>query len=306
MSCHTCFSADNLQVCAQCQRAKYCSKKCQQQDWNKHKHECYGKRKQTNDDDNDDDDDDAIDTATIKIVEKILAGKKIGNLLRIKNAETELPRILNNAAHPVYTPLTAAVNNRDFSLLSLLLEKGADPNFRDAEDKTAVRRAIFLKADTDAGILLQQPNIDADSAFISTGDSILHTMARRLIHGRWTQRLVYHGANIDKQNVWGETPLMLAVQPSLSDLFNPVVHARNLLEANANPNLRDEKGETALHKAVIIRSAELIELLLENGADSKAKIGETEKAVFPSLTALELARLLEVGDEIVSLLQESE
>jgi len=48
MSCYTCFGVAK-HCCQNCQKAKYCSKKCQILDWSVHKHECYAKRKAKDD-----------------------------------------------------------------------------------------------------------------------------------------------------------------------------------------------------------------------------------------------------------------
>jgi len=52
MSCYTCFSAA-AHCCQQCCKAKYCSKKCQQSDWDVHQHECFanGDKREREDED---------------------------------------------------------------------------------------------------------------------------------------------------------------------------------------------------------------------------------------------------------------
>lgn len=67
------------------------------------------------------------------------------------------------------------------------------------------------------------------------------------------------GVSPDKRNVERETLLMLAVKSG--DLVN----AKNLL-TEKNINLRNRRGDTALHLAIMGEDVEMIEMLLSKGA----------------------------------------
>ena len=41
MSCAVCKTSINLNLCSNCKTTYYCSKKCQHQDWHRHKLECF-------------------------------------------------------------------------------------------------------------------------------------------------------------------------------------------------------------------------------------------------------------------------
>ncbi|MDR6290883.1 ankyrin repeat protein [Inquilinus ginsengisoli] len=69
------------------------------------------------------------------------------------------------------------------------------------------------------------------------------------------------GDLIDQTDRLGRTPLMNAA------IDKKIEVARLLLERNADPNLSDERGWTALHFSSQAQASELIVLLLQFGAD---------------------------------------
>ena len=77
-------------------------------------------------------------------------------------------------------------------------------------------------------------------------------------HKAMVELLLAHGAQV---NVDDGDPLRIAAEKG----FQSVVEA--LLAAKANPNLRDYRGQTALHRAVENRFPAIAELLIKNGAD---------------------------------------
>jgi ankyrin repeat protein len=93
------------------------------------------------------------------------------------------------------------------------------------------------------------------------------------------QYLIEQGAAVDKYNKYQESPLMPAVE-NMNDLHIDIV--RMLLDYNAKSTINhvERNGNSALHWAY---SPEIVELLLENGADPTIRNSE-------GLTALENAR----------------
>ncbi len=77
--------------------------------------------------------------------------------------------------------------------------------------------------------------------------------------------LLSHKANANATNIYGHTPLFdaarLNTKPALTSL---------LLDAKADPNLKDRQGCTALHWAVMNRNSGSAELLLKRGAQINA------------------------------------
>lgn len=71
-----------------------------------------------------------------------------------------------------------------------------------------------------------------------------------------------------------------------------VATAKRLLEKGANPNHRDSLGQTPLYG---VENLQLLDLLLANGGDAKAKTNDGKSLVFGSWTDAIVLRLLEAG-----------
>ncbi|KAL1980699.1 hypothetical protein VTN96DRAFT_3616 [Rasamsonia emersonii] len=126
-------------------------------------------------------------------------------------------------------------------------------------------------------------------------DGVLHILAQG---GHWWQAeaieyLVQHGADTELRNYRGETALHVAVQRHKLGAGRRRRITRKLLECGANPNVMDEDGLTPLNRAAY--DAELVQLLLRHGAD--IHFG-TLSALFSAITAQDIATvaaLLEAG-----------
>lgn len=123
-------------------------------------------------------------------------------------------------------PLVLAVQQDNESLISVLLDHGADPN---AQSNDAVAwTALHIAAEW--------------------GNSNVVT------------RLVHAGANSEARSFEGETPLHIAV------LSNHIDSTNALLGAGADVNARNEHGQTPLHIASIEGSTSVMISLLQHGA----------------------------------------
>ncbi len=130
----------------------------------------------------------------------------------------------------------------------------------------------FLKAVKDrkgeeATRLIDQPGSGAvliNTRDITTGQGALHIVVERR-DSAWIGYLLQKGANpniADKKNV---TPLMLATQLNFKE------GADWLIKYKANVDQTNRGGETALIMAVNLRNAEMVRLLLKNGASPDKK-----------------------------------
>jgi ankyrin repeat protein len=91
-------------------------------------------------------------------------------------------------------------------------------------------------------------------------------------NGEDVRLLLEKGANPNAQNDDGGSALMYAIEDAEK--------TRLLLDRGANPNLRSGEGRTALLIAVgWARSYSVVKLLLENGADAKARLADGRGAM---------------------------
>lgn len=79
--------------------------------------------------------------------------------------------------------------------------------------------------------------------------------------------LVKSGADVNQQNIAGDTSLHFAVRSDLSTITN------QLIRLGADINLKNEHGDTPLHHAIINKcnKKRIIEPLLSHGADYNIK-----------------------------------
>lgn len=125
----------------------------------------------------------------------------------------------------------------------------------------------FLKAvkerDGDAATkFLDEPgSIIVNTSDITNGETALHMVVRRR-DATWTRFLLQRGANPNKADKRGVTPLALAASMG----FGEAVEA--LLKHGAQTDVTDATGETPLIAAVHRRDTAMIRLLLKNGANA--------------------------------------
>lgn len=112
--------------------------------------------------------------------------------------------------------------------------------------------------------------------------------------------LIRKGADVVAANDAGVTPLYRAASIQDLELFEILFSA-----PGADVNVRTRKGETLLHNAAIWDNVEIVEFLLNNGADVNARNedGETPLAIVEAL----VAEWGEEGDEatVIRILSEA-
>ncbi len=170
------------------------------------------------------------------------------------------------------TPLYRAVEQgRGVDVVRLLLVAGADPNIPDTLEAHCGGHTPLHMA--------TQPEIAA--ALLSAGANIHarnghgQTPLNRRAKGGATavvQLLVVAGSDLNAQNDAGLSPLMRAawgcyLEEDGVEAFN----VRLLLEAGADPNLKDSNDWTALHSAARHCNSKTVEALLKAGADSSVR-----------------------------------
>lgn len=107
-------------------------------------------------------------------------------------------------------------------------------------------------------------------------------------------QLIQSGSDLDKRNVYGETPLQLAIKGRHSDL------AIELIEAGVDIDARTKEGASPLILAVMYGELEVARSLIDHGAKLQA-LGRGKSALFEAIKRndIELVSvLLEKGSDV--------
>ncbi|MGA7079654.1 MAG: ankyrin repeat domain-containing protein [Terriglobales bacterium] len=218
-----------------------------------------------------------------------------GNLETIRKILDGHPELVNASTdvHPRMRPsdtltmrlIHLAIAEAKIDVLRLLIDRGADLNARNADGRLPLHDCFELNHDDYAKILLDagaEPDVCAVAAYgmheqlqqilqsdpaqandLTTGNSPLGWS----VFGQQPKSatiLFQHGAIADRppydSYAWG--PAAGVASASVT----PV-----LLEHGANPNWRDEEGNTPMHRAIqsriVLDPAKFVQLLLDFGAD---------------------------------------
>ena len=191
--------------------------------------------------------------------------------------------------------LMATMWGGHFDITTWLLDHGADWNYRNSEGETMlhvaaargnipvaqmlVTKGIDVNTRSNAGLtplclaVWEQPEmtrwlIDRGADVNATTDSTGSPLQFAANRGDTVivRTLLTRGATVNYQNRTWEAPLYLATR------LGSTAVVRQLLESGADPNLTALNADrTALHVASIIGKKDLVELLLEHGANVNAK-----------------------------------
>lgn len=177
-----------------------------------------------------------------------------------------------------YSPFHGESAERDAGLLEtaqLLLQAGADPNTTDGRHGVPALYAVtgWRSVPSMARLLL------ASGANPTDGESVFH--AAENFHENALELLLDAGADVNATGNWGNTPLYFLLRwYDVAQRPNVGRGVRWLLAHGANPNIPcGDEGETPLHvSARRGQSVEIIQLLLEHGADLHARRGDGRTA----------------------------
>jgi Protein of unknown function (DUF2939)/Ankyrin repeats (many copies) len=172
---------------------------------------------------------------------------KIIQLLLDRKANPNIVLESTNSARQ--SPLHAIVSDERINpqLITLFLQKGADPNIRAVRDWSMEN---FLgKGSTPLMLLSKNKLVD---------DALVSKVANRM--GKYDSKkeaflLVAKAANVNAQDEKGKTALMVAANAGLENITQEV------LKLNADPNLKDKENKTALDYAIEKGNTQLIKLL---------------------------------------------
>jgi hypothetical protein len=205
------------------------------------------------------------------------------------NAGTDLPRLERPSDTVAMRLIHVAIAEGKADVLRLLIERGADLNTRNADGRLPLHDCFELNHDDFAKILLDAgalPDACTAAAYgmhdqlqqilrsdpggandLTTGNSPLSWAA--FGHQPKSAAILFqHGAVADRPPydacAWGPAAMV-----------NSTDVARVLLENGANPNWRDDEGNTPIHRVIRSRlvpdPAKFIQLLLDFGANASLR-----------------------------------
>ncbi|XP_063780761.1 ankyrin repeat and SOCS box protein 10 isoform X5 [Pseudophryne corroboree] len=165
------------------------------------------------------------------------------------------------------TALHGACENSQTECVRALLSYGANPNAECQEGLFPLHHCKTSESYHCAKLLLQY------GAYINNqtedeGLTPLHVAAR---HGLLENVDLYlrHGATIDKRDVQGETPLIVACSqpqsPTELERYHQV--CQRLIQGGANIKARDNDQQSPLHLACKSANPQVVEMLLAHGAE---------------------------------------
>lgn len=182
------------------------------------------------------------------------------------------------------TPILVASHSGNVDVVRQLLARGAQVNARAARGQTALMWAVAQQHPDVVRVLLAN---GADPSARSESWSQVMAVSphghpdynRAIPHGHNTalmfaarvgdlasaRLLVDAGANVNDADAWGVSALVLAAHSGFADLVE------FLLEKGADPNSA-AAGFTALHEAIMRRDERLVGILLAHGADAHARL----------------------------------
>src|SRR5947207_3062885 len=204
---------------------------------------------------------------------------------------TMVDRLLQAGANPNAAllsgepPLMVASRSGNPAVVEQLLAKGANVNARAARGQTALMWAVAQKHPTVVSVLLAHgadvtARSDVWSQVMAVPPHGLPEYNRAIPHGGDTafmfaaregdlssaKLLLAAGANVNDADAWGVSALVLAAHSGYRELVD------FLLENGADPNAADA-GFSALQIAVMRRDEKMAGALLARGADANARLG---------------------------------
>lgn len=169
------------------------------------------------------------------------------------------------------TALYAAAASADPAVTAKLLAAGANPNPRLQEGETPLMEAALRGNLATVKALLAggaDPNLQEQSGGQT---ALMWAVSQR--HAAVVDELIKNKADVNLASKSGSTPLMFAAQGDLKA-------TRLLLAAGALPNIQHpDHGQTALIVASTMGNTEIVEALLEKGADPNIRDGNSFTAL---------------------------
>jgi ankyrin repeat protein len=169
------------------------------------------------------------------------------------------------------TALNCAIAVNRLDVADVLLAAGASIRIPDHYGETPLH--VLISSTDRAGIV-------PDSSEIAR---------RTLLLGR----IAAEGCPINQRDLTGLTPLMAAIRREV-----PLPLVQTLLDAGADPNLPDARGEYLIHSAIEEKHLPLIRILTLAGANLDARNLKGETALHLALDLVTVSELIELGASV--------
>ncbi|XP_064643262.1 ankyrin-1-like isoform X3 [Lineus longissimus] len=204
---------------------------------------------------------DTVDMFGLSPIFAAIRGRWLETVNLLLSKDVDINRQCKIGAAPIHF----AALNGDIEIVRVLLDKGAKANLVDKMEATPlILAARFGNIKVGLKLLevytpedVRKANMDGDQAihFAVTTDNL-----------ELVETLIDRGADKDAKNEFGFTPLHFAV---LSRNLPAVTFL--VKKAGVNVNAVDKDGNQAIHFAVTTANLELVETLIDRGADKDAK-----------------------------------
>lgn len=162
-----------------------------------------------------------------------------------------------NPVEPLLRPLGEAIYAENLETVALMLEKGANPSLLTNEYEPPITVAFQL-ADLSMAKLLLEKGADINETD-EDGRNLAFWLPR--ITAKNLKEAVSMGLDINAKDNYGDTALHSAIDEIPADQLKQVL--QHLLEAGADPGIRNAKGLTAGRAAQAAGKSEIEALLIE-------------------------------------------
>ncbi|PQV64478.1 Ankyrin repeat [Abditibacterium utsteinense] len=196
-----------------------------------------------------------------------------GNLAILKDLLLKKPFLTYFRLADGTTPLHVSALWGTLGAAQLLAQKGADVNARDSRGEAPLHETLarptglFARRAKNMEAFLLEKGANADA--LDANDTSPLFRAVKSGDMELIAPLIAKGVNVNARDKSGQTPIF-ALMAKESDLKIVAL----LIDKGASLNLRPPSGASLLSRAVQTQRTDLVQLLLDKGADAKAKDSE--------------------------------